>query len=125
VLDRLRRVFEQEPRWNTAPFKTLRASLEEAPPDQSKEPVQHKPTEAEIAKLLSDSDPNRRAEGLAAAGYHQVETFYAKVLDTALKDKRIERNAAIYALGFYVRDVPEASLGQPIYSGDVDLRFNT
>lgn len=77
---------------------------EEAPPNQSKEPVKHKPTEAEIAKLLADPDPNRRAEGLAAAGYHQMETYYAKVLDAALNGKGIERNAAIYALGFYGRD---------------------
>jgi HEAT repeat protein len=124
VLDRLRKMFEQDARWHTEPFKTLRASLEDAPPDQSKEPVQRKPTEAEIAKLLSDSDPNRRAEGLAAAGYHQVETFYAKVLDTALNGKGIETNAAIYALGFYGRDVPEAALRQLIASDDVDVRFN-
>jgi hypothetical protein len=35
------------------------------------------------------------------------------VLEVALSGKGIERNAAIYALGFYGRDLPEATLRQP------------
>jgi HEAT repeat protein len=122
VLEHLRKLFGQDARWNTPPLQNLRASLGEPPPGESKQPGQPKPTEAEIAKLLGDSDPNRRAEGLAAAGYHQVEAFRAKVLDAALNGKGIERNAAIYALGFYGRDVPEATLRQLMASDDIELR---
>jgi len=122
VLERLQKLFGRDARWNTPPFKELRASFEEPPPGESKEPVQRMPTEAEIAKLLGDSDPNRRAEGLAAAGYHGVEAFYAKVLDAALNGKGIERNAAIYALGFYGREVSEATLRQLMAADDMALR---
>jgi hypothetical protein len=66
----------------------------------------------------------RRAEGLAAAGYHQLGAFRDKVLDVALNGKGIERNAAIYALGFYGRDVPEPVLRRLIASEDVGLRSN-
>jgi HEAT repeats len=122
VLERIRKLFAQDRRWDTPPFKMIRASLEEPKPGETNEPIQHTPTEAEIAKLLDDSDPSRRAEGLAAAGYHQVDAFYAKVLDLALRGSGIERNAAIYALGFYRRDVPEDTLRQLMEVDDLDLR---
>jgi HEAT repeat protein len=124
VLDRLRKVFGRDPRWNEAPLKELRASLETPPTEESSKPAQRKPTEAEVAKLISDPDPNRRAEGLAAAGYHQLERFHAKVLDTAQNGKGVERNAAVYALGFYGRDVPEGTLRQLMAIDDIELRFS-
>jgi HEAT repeat protein len=124
VLERVRKLLQHDARWDAPPIKALRASLAEAAPEESKEPVQRKPTEAEIAKLLGDSDPNRRAEGLAAAGFHQVEAFRAKVLEVALNGKGIERNAAIYALGFYGRDLPEAVLRQLMNADDIELRFS-
>ena len=61
---------------------------------------------------------------LAAAGYHQLDAFRDKVLDVALNGKGIERNAAIYALGFYGRDVPEPVLRRLIASEDVGLPSN-
>lgn len=124
VLDRLRKGFGLDPRWNEAALKGLRASLEAQPAEETKEPAQHKPTEADVAKLLGDPDPNRRAQGLAAAGYHQMEAFHAKVLDAALNAKGIERNAAIYSLGFYGQDIPEATLRQLIAAEDLNLRFS-
>jgi HEAT repeat protein len=124
VLERIRTLFQRDVRWDAPAVKSLRASLVEAPPEESKKPVQRKPTEAEIAKLLGDSDPNKRAEGLAAAGFHQIEAFRAKVLEVALSGKGIERNAAIYALGFYGHDLPEATLRQLMSAEDIELRFS-
>jgi HEAT repeat protein len=83
-----------------------------------------KPTEADIAKVLADPVPEKRAQGLAAAGYHQMATFYDKVLDVALRGTGIERQAAVYALGFYTRDVPEGVLRQLIAADDAQLRFS-
>ena len=124
LLGRLRKVFDRDSRWNETPLKELRASLETLPTEGSEEPPQREPGEADVAKLLGDPDPNRRAEGLAAAGYHQMEAFHAKVVDAALNGKGIERNAAIYALGFYGRDVPEGTLRQLIAVDDIQLRSN-
>ncbi len=120
VLDRLRKLFAQDPRWDSTPFKALRASLEEHPTESAETPAKKKPTDAEIKKLLSDSDPERRAEGLAAAGYYQADAFYAAVQETALRGTGIERNAAVYALGFYGHDLPADLLRELMTSDDVD-----
>jgi hypothetical protein len=50
-------------------FKLLRESLQQPSGEKPNKPVRQKPSEAEITKLLNDSDASRRAEGLAAAGY--------------------------------------------------------
>jgi hypothetical protein len=124
VRQRLSKVFGSDPRWNASSLKQLRASLQERPGQEAEPPTRPKPTEAQIATLLADPKPERRAEGLAAAGYHQLDAFRDKVLDLALNGKGIERNAAIYALGFYGRDVPEPVLRRLIASADVGLRSN-
>src|SRR5260370_29951007 len=62
LLDRIQGLFGKDPRWDTAALK----SLEQPTPENPKEPVQHKPSQAEITRLLRDSHPNRRAEGLIA-----------------------------------------------------------
>lgn len=124
VLERLRKLFAQDERWESPSIKLLRASLEEPRPGESKEPTRSKPTEAEIAKLLGNPDPNKRAEGLAAAGYHRMDTYYATILDTAVNGKGIERKAALYALGLYGRDVPEATLRQLMTADDIELRLS-
>ncbi|HKB72536.1 MAG TPA: HEAT repeat domain-containing protein, partial [Thermoanaerobaculia bacterium] len=122
VLGRLRRLFEQDERWNSLPLKMLRTSLEEPGLQETKKAPQIKATEAEIEKLLDDSDPNRRAEGLAAAGYYRVDSFYAKVLDKVQTGTTIERRAAIYSLGFYGREVPDEVLRTLMRAEDIDLR---
>lgn len=126
VLERLAQTLGRDPRWNEPPLTQLRASLKEPPAGTAPvpAPTQPKPTATEIAKLLADVDANKRAQGLAAAGYHQMEAFYTKVLDTAVNGKGVERNAAIYALGFYGRDVPEATLRQLMTSDDIEVRFS-
>jgi HEAT repeat protein len=116
-------IFSRDPRWNGPALTDLRASLEKPASQESAAPPRPKPTESQIAGLLADPDPNRRAEGLAAAGRHQVEAFHAKVLDTALAGDGIERQAAIYALGLYGRDVPEPALRRLLASDDIGLRF--
>jgi HEAT repeat protein len=118
LLERLRQLYGEDERWDSSSFKALRASLQERPADEQKAPLRNGPTEPEITRMLSDSDPNRRAEALAAAGYHQVGAFFDRVLDVAIHGQGIERSAAIYALGFYDRDVPEASLRQLMTSPD-------
>ncbi len=124
VLARLTKLFSRDPRWTGPALNELRASLEKPVSQESARPAGPKPTEAQIAKLLADPDPGRRAEGLAAAGLHQLEALHARVLETALTGKGIERQAAVYALGFYGHDVPEATLRQLLASDDLGLRFS-
>jgi HEAT repeat protein len=125
LLDRIRRLFGQDPRWDTLALKSLRSSLEQPAAETRKESLPHKPSEAELAKALADPDPNRRAEGLAAAGYNQIAAFPDKILEVALRGKGVEKKAAIYALGFYNEAVPEATLQQLLASEDVQIRFST
>jgi HEAT repeat protein len=124
LLQRLRTLFGKDPRWDSASFKDLRASFEQLPNEESSKPGERKPTETEITKLLTDPDPNRRAEALAAAGYHQIDVFYDKVLETALQGTGIEKTAAIYALGFYGRDVPGPALRELMKSDDDQIRLS-
>lgn len=122
VLDRLRRAYGDDPRWSDTPLVRLRESLEPAasePPAAAPATV----TAAEVAERLAASDPERRAEGLAAAGYHRMEAFYARVLEAALRGEGIERSAGIYALGLYGRDVPEKTLRRLVAVEDLDLRL--
>jgi HEAT repeat protein len=124
VLDRLKQAYGSDPRWSGPALSQLRSSLERPQTDTAQETPRPKPTDAEVAKLLSDPDANRRAEGLAAAGYHQLAAFRPKVLDAALRGKGVERNAAVYALGFYAEDVPESVLRELVADKDLQLRFS-
>jgi hypothetical protein len=124
LLHRLKKILGDDPQWNAPALRQLRASLEERPSQESEKPARRKPTETEIANLLADPSPDRRAEGLAAAGYHRIDAFQAKVLDIALNGKGIERNAAIYALRLYDREVPEPVLRRLMASEDVGVRLS-
>ena len=64
------------------------------------------------------------AEGWAAAGFHNLGSLYDRVLEVALHGAGIERSAAIYALGFYDREVPEAALRQLLAAEDLSTRFS-
>ena len=55
-----------------------------------------KPTQSDIVKRLEDSDPDTRAEALAAAGYHQFADLFDTVLGVAANGSGVERRAAIY-----------------------------
>lgn len=44
VLERIRRLFQHDAGWGTPAFKELRVSLAEVPPEESKEPVQRRPS---------------------------------------------------------------------------------
>jgi HEAT repeat protein len=124
LLRRLQKLFGKDARWDSPVFKSLRESLQQPSGEKPNKPVQQKPSEAEITKLLSDSDASRRAEGLAAAGYYQISAFYDKVVDVALHGEGVERQAAIYALGFYGRDLTPAALRQLMTSKDEQVRFS-
>lgn len=124
ALARLQAAYGRDERWDGADFRLLRASLEEQPDREEPSPEPPKPTEAEIEKLLGDADPNRRAEGLAAAGYHQMGAFHERVVDAALNGKGIERDAAVYGLGFFGREVPEGVLRQLVKAEPLELRFS-
>jgi len=126
ALDRLATLFKNDPRWDRPPLRVLRASLGDhrvetpAPPP----PAAEKIDDAQIAKRLASRDPRERAEGLAAAGYHQRAEFYDQVLDVALRGEGIEQNAAIYALGWYRKEVPEATFKQLMSAPDLDVRLS-
>lgn len=122
VLDRMRLLFEKDPVWDETTLKTLRASMTNRQ-DEERPQTPQKPTEAEIIKQLSAPDANKRAEALAAAGYHHMNGLYDKVLEAALRGKGEERNAAIYGLGWYERAVPEAALRQLLSDKDLQIRY--
>ena len=122
LLVRLQTLFGKDPRWNGAAMKELRDSLVGRPTENTKPVPKPTPTEAEIAKLLADPNPDRNGQGLAAAGYHQLMGLYHRVLETALRGKGVERNAAIYGLGLYKRDAPEAALRQLVNDADLGIR---
>jgi HEAT repeat protein len=124
VLSRLERLFENDARWNETAFVALRACFADPPPEKPKKRIKKKPTAADIEALLNDSEPERRGRGLAAAGYHRMAEFHARVLDAALNGQGVERRAAVYALGFYGRDIPDATLRRLMDSEDLDLSLN-
>lgn len=123
LLQRLQRIFGKDARWDSPAFGELRASIQEPSSDGGSKPDAQKPSEAEIRKLLSDPDSAKRAEGLAAAGYHKLQVFHEKVLNVALHGEGVERQAAIYALGFYDREIDPAALRQLLASKDQEIRF--
>jgi HEAT repeat protein len=122
VLDRLQEAYGRDARWGGPALASLRASLERPSTEPQEASAEPGPTEADVAKLLADPDPNRRAEGLAAAGYHQMPKFHDKVVQVATSGGGVERQAAVYALGFYGQEVPETLLRQLIVSADFDVR---
>jgi len=123
LLERLQKLVSDDTQWTSPPLTALRASLVPSA-EKSAEREQDKPTQSAIVKLLGDSDPNRRAEGLAAAGYHQFVDLYDKVLEVAAQGSGVERNAAIYGLGFYGRDVPDGVLRELMTADDLGIRLS-
>jgi HEAT repeat protein len=122
VLDRLQKAYGRDARWSLPALASLRASLERPSPESTPDSTPPRPTDAEVAKLLADPDPNQRAEGLAAAGYHQMSAYRDKVLEVATDGAGVERQAALYALGFYGDSISDALLRPLIASRDFDLR---
>jgi HEAT repeat protein len=122
LLERLQKLVPDGTQWTSPPLTALRASLD--PSSEKPAEAREKPTQSDIVKLLDDSDPNKRAEGLAAAGYHQFVDLYDKVIEVAAHGSGVERNAAIYGLGFYGRDVTEAVLRQLMTSDDLEIRLS-
>jgi HEAT repeat protein len=124
AIDRLHSLLSNDAIWNSPPLKELRDSMEDSMNKESKVRSTPSPDLTQITNQLNDPDPNKRAEALAAAGYHQVESFYPKVLQTAIHGKGVERNAAIYGLGFYHREIPEVALRQLLSVNDPSARFS-
>ena len=124
LLERLRTLAGDRADWNSPSMQALRESLNDPPAQNAAQPASREPDRAEIAALLADADANRRAEGLAAAGYHQLADLYDKVLDVATRGTGVERDAAIYALGFYNRDLPDDTLRQLLRVNDVRTRLS-
>lgn len=124
LLERLRPIVTDRARWNSAPMTALRASLDDPTAAKPAERAEKKPDRADIARLLGDSNPNRRAEGLAAAGYHRLFEFYDQAVDVAVHGSGAEQSAAIYALGFYGRDVSDDTLRRLMTSGDAAVRLS-
>ena len=125
LLERLRLLMENDPAWSSPPFLLLRVFLEdetaiirEEEPSANGEKIKTK-----IAQLLSSPDPQKRAEGLAGAGYNQIDTHFQKVLETALKGAGVEKMAAIYSLGFYNRVIPKDVLIRLSSEGNLDIRL--
>ena len=123
LLERLRKLIPDGTDWTSPPLTALRASLDPSS-QNSAEQVPVKPPQSDIMKLLGDSDPKKRAEGLAAAGYHQFADLYEKVLEVAVHGSGVERNAAIYGLGLYARDVPDGVLRELMTADDLGIRLS-
>ena len=127
LLTRLRALYAKDERWSQPPFQQLRASLGDAPASAKATPpeVSSPEIEKQIRARLADRRPERRAEGWAAAGQHQVPSLFERTLDTALHGRGIEKNAAIYGLGFYQREIPEQALRELVTTGDLETRFTS
>lgn len=124
VLNRIERLYGSAEHWKTREMRRLRKALgtpaqEGARPDEQRTV----PTDEDIEKRLASHSAEQRAEGLAAAGLHGRDRFYGKVLDTARRGTGIERQAALYGLGFYRRAHPEDALREMMGSGDSMERF--
>lgn len=122
VIERLQKAYGHDARWSGPAFTALRASLGRKDTEAQHESGPPRQTEAEVAALLANPDPNQRAEGLAAAGYHQMPAFHRKVLEVAASGRGVERQAAVYALGFYGDPLPDSLLRQLLASPEFDLR---
>jgi HEAT repeat protein len=113
--------------WEQPALTRLRESLRPAPdePTHENEAVESpSPDISEIEAKLASEDPNARAEALAAAGYFQHLSLYDRVAKTALNGSGVERNAALYALGFYRRDIPEDALKALLDDEDPNIRMS-
>jgi len=123
VLHRVEGLYAADRRWEEPAFRTLRAALGDPSVENAAAARERRPDEQEIAGLLASEDANERAQGLAAAGYHRISAFYARIEDTALHGSGIERQAALYALGFYQRDIPDDVLRRLMATGGAEFRL--
>ncbi len=118
VLKRLKSLFESDPIWISSPLVNLRSALGDSTVTVSNTTDDDTISiRKRIEEGLKSDDQEKRAESLAAAGLHQLNEYYEIVLMTALKGEGIERQASIYALGFYNRAISEATMTQIITSG--------
>lgn len=125
LLFRLEGLMKNTPAWESYPFVVLRNYLgdESAILEDEKKTDTKVDIEGKISELLKDSDPQKRAEGLAGAGFNQVEKFYSKVLSTAQEGAGIEKRAAIYGLSFYEKEIPQDILMKLSTEGEFDTRL--
>jgi hypothetical protein len=125
LLLRLESLMKDTPEWESPPFLAMRNYLGDvsAIVKEEKRPDSKADIEGRISELLKDSDPKKRAEGLAGAGFNQVEKFYSKVLSTAQEASGIEKRAAIYGLSFYEKEIPQDILMNLSTEGEFDTRL--
>ena len=123
LFERLQKLVPDRIQWASPPLSALRTSLEPRS-EKSAQAARLKPTQSDIVKRLKNSDPDTRAEALAAAGYHQLAELFDTVLDVAANGSGVERRAAIYALGFYGRDAPDTLLRDLMVTHDLEIRLS-
>jgi hypothetical protein len=90
LVERLQKLVPDRTQWTSPPLAALRASLDPTS-DKSAEQPHKEPTESDIVKLLGDSDPNKRAEGLAAAGYPSSFTLISTARQLSRRGRAIRR----------------------------------
>lgn len=124
VLKRLKSLFESDPSWSSSPLVNLRSALGDNSVEVSNTVDEDSVSiQKRIEDGLKSDDQEKRAESLAAAGLHRLNEYFETVLMTALKGEGIERQASIYALGFYKQSIPEATMSQIIMSGSSSDRL--
>lgn len=125
LLSRIASLMGDDSVWESNSFLYLRSSLgdKSAIIDQRVISKTAENIEDKISRLLSSQDAAKRAEGLAGAGYNQVESYYQKVIDTALNGSGIEKKAAMYGLSFYEKNIPPEVLRTLSSQGEIETRL--
>jgi len=116
VLERIERLYGKED--GSSDMRLLREALREPVNVADRHERPPAPTDADIEKRIASDSADARAEGLAAAGLHDRDPFYERVLETARHGTGVERRAALYSLGFYRRVVPEDALRELVATGE-------
>jgi len=125
LLSRIASLMDGDAAWESYQFLYLRSSLGDKSViiDQKEISKATGNIENRISSLLASPEATKRAEGLAEAGYNQVESFYQKVIDTALNGSGIEKRAAIYGLSFYGKNIPTEVLKTLSSQGEIETRL--
>ncbi|MCP4897044.1 MAG: hypothetical protein GY906_08720 [bacterium] len=133
LLERLESAYGGTAHWDEPTLRGLRSAIDgstqESPAggvEQAQEEVE--PAQAEmairVAGLLSSPAPEERAEGLAAAGFHGIDRYYDTVVEHALTADGVERQAAVYGLGFYAQEPQEYVLTELLEDEDLEMRVS-
>jgi hypothetical protein len=125
LLGRLKTLLEHDPIWIHPQFLTIRASLGDTSADQNnQQSVQMENcNKKKVVEMLASQDFKVRAQGLAGAGFNQMDEYFHIVLEKALHGKDIEKNAALYGLGFYRKTIPEEALHLLASEGEPETRL--